>query len=98
MKFQKKPVIVDAVQWFKLGDHPLVLDYHTAWDFGFRSDDSSEICNVNNAYTGCGVFMCSPSRFKLVHPGDYVVMGETTYVTDAEDFLSEFEDLLCDDQ
>jgi hypothetical protein len=24
MKFRKKPIIVDAVQWFKNGDHPSV--------------------------------------------------------------------------
>ena len=24
MKFRKRPVVVDAVQWFKLGDHPAV--------------------------------------------------------------------------
>lgn len=26
MKFRKKPVIVEASQWFKNGDHPAVLD------------------------------------------------------------------------
>lgn len=25
MKFRKKPVVIEAVQWFKMGDHP--LDY-----------------------------------------------------------------------
>lgn len=25
MKFQKKPVVVEAIQWFKKGDHPEVL-------------------------------------------------------------------------
>ena len=25
MKFVKKPVVIDAVQWFKLGDHPMVM-------------------------------------------------------------------------
>ena len=25
MKFRKKPVVIDAVQWFKVGDHPKVL-------------------------------------------------------------------------
>lgn len=24
MKFRKKPVVIDAVQWFKEGDHPAV--------------------------------------------------------------------------
>lgn len=25
MKFRKKPVVIDAVQWFKDGDHPAVI-------------------------------------------------------------------------
>ena len=25
MKFRKKPVVIEATQWFKLGDHPAVL-------------------------------------------------------------------------
>lgn len=25
MKFRKKPVVIDAVQWFKFGDHPEVV-------------------------------------------------------------------------
>lgn len=29
MKFKKKPVIIDAIQWFKNGDHPLVFYYRT---------------------------------------------------------------------
>jgi len=26
MKYRKKPVVIDAVQWFKDGDHPAVTD------------------------------------------------------------------------
>jgi hypothetical protein len=29
VKFRKKPVIVEAVQWFKQGDHPNVKPYNT---------------------------------------------------------------------
>ncbi len=25
MKFRKKPVVIEATQWFKHGDHPMVL-------------------------------------------------------------------------
>lgn len=25
MKFRKKPVVIEAAQWFKMGDHPAVL-------------------------------------------------------------------------
>ena len=25
MKFRKKPVVIEATQWFKMGDHPAVI-------------------------------------------------------------------------
>ena len=28
MKFRKKPVVIEATQWFKLGDHPNVEGLH----------------------------------------------------------------------
>jgi hypothetical protein len=29
MKYRKKPVVIEAVQWFKMGDHPKVLiEFH----------------------------------------------------------------------
>lgn len=29
MKFKKKPVVIEATQWFKLGDHPAVEAFFT---------------------------------------------------------------------
>ena len=29
MKYRKKPVVVEAVQWFEHGDHPAVCEYLT---------------------------------------------------------------------
>jgi len=29
MKFRKKPVVIEATQWFKHGDHPMVKQTHT---------------------------------------------------------------------
>jgi len=26
MKFRKKPVVIEATQWFKMGDHPAVVE------------------------------------------------------------------------
>ena len=36
MKFRKKPVVIEATQWFKNGDHP--LDYSRTHD-GFENDE-----------------------------------------------------------
>lgn len=29
MKFRKKPVVIEAIRWFKMGDHPEVTAYWT---------------------------------------------------------------------
>lgn len=29
MKFRKKPVVIEATQWFKMGDHPEVSEFFT---------------------------------------------------------------------
>jgi hypothetical protein len=29
MKFRKKPVVIEATQWFKMGDHPAVMGLPT---------------------------------------------------------------------
>ena len=34
MKFRKKPVVIEATQWFKLGDHPAVKTPPANWDDG----------------------------------------------------------------
>ena len=30
MKFRKKPVVIEATQWFKMGDHPAVFYNHNS--------------------------------------------------------------------
>jgi len=37
MKFRKKPVTIEATQWFKNGDHPVVRCYRRPDDGGNRS-------------------------------------------------------------
>lgn len=34
MKFRKKPVVIEATQWFKMGDHPAVRKPPAHWDTG----------------------------------------------------------------
>ena len=35
MKFRKKPVVIEATQWFKHGDHPAVVVYNKFMDDGY---------------------------------------------------------------
>lgn len=34
MKFRKKPVVIEATQWFKDGDHPMVVMKNTNYRYG----------------------------------------------------------------
>jgi len=34
MKFRKKPVVIEATQWFKMGDHPKVHEHESAHGLG----------------------------------------------------------------
>jgi len=35
MKFRKKPVVIEATQWFKMGDHPAVEEFLANDQFGW---------------------------------------------------------------
>lgn len=39
MKYRKKPIVVDAVQWFKNGDHP---EDYLEWTDGFENEELVE--------------------------------------------------------
>jgi hypothetical protein len=69
MKYRKKPVVIDAVQWFKMGDHPKVYQSITAaklnseWERrqGLPDGSIGEIKTLEG--------------YMLVTPGDYIITG-----------------------
>jgi hypothetical protein len=69
MKYRKKPVVVEATQWFKLGDHPMVYKptatVHSEWERrqGLPKGSIGEIKTLEG--------------YLLVTPGDYIIMGVT---------------------
>lgn len=76
MKYRKKPVVIEASQWFRFGDHAAVLNYHEAYDKGYRHPTPTEsgIANVNNCYTGKGLIQ-TLEGWHEVTPGDYIIEG-----------------------
>lgn len=62
MKFRKKPVVIDAVQWFKQGDHPKVERY------GESTIDQYPV------YEKCG-FIETLEGCMHVNPGDWIIRG-----------------------
>lgn len=67
MKYRKKPVIVDAVQWNKPGDHPMVLPMpkDAWWDAGLKHPDEAEKYG----------FIWTLEGGHLVTPGDWIITG-----------------------
>ena len=61
-RYKEKPVFIDAVQWFKVGDHPEVLAVDSEWD---------EYLQVKNGATGMIIDADGCACF--VFPGDYIV-------------------------
>jgi hypothetical protein len=61
MKYRKKPVVVEATQWFKLGDHPRVLDGPL--------DDCPEFIYEHHGWVQ------TPEGGHIVTPGDYIITG-----------------------
>ena len=59
MKFRKKPVVIEATQWFKLGDHPAVTEMPD-WVVGFDKDNGW----VDTLEGG-----------HVVTPGDWIITG-----------------------
>lgn len=86
MKFRKKPVVVEATQWFKNGDHP--LDYSKD-DIEFRRAHNWEgdvVRYYRNPYNDGGCSYCHGSMHDhgwidtlegghIVCPGDWIITG-----------------------
>jgi len=67
-KYRKKPVVIEAVQWFNLGDHPSVWQHY--------SDKNPELfCEqCNQAWKNHG--KCSTLEgYHIVCPGDWIITG-----------------------
>jgi hypothetical protein len=65
MKFRKKPVVIDAVQWFKHGDHPEVHKIEPErWPWMENGRDER----------GYIVTLESPTGH-VVTPGDWIITG-----------------------
>lgn len=66
MKFRKKPVIIEATQWWKMGDHPAVKSYQDL------TEGKCESCGQEFRAHG----LCLTLEGDLiVCPGDWVITG-----------------------
>lgn len=61
MKFRKKPVVIEATQWLKHGDHPAVLIAPLEMITEFRLDWHGWIQTLEGGH--------------IVTPGDWIITG-----------------------
>ena len=61
MKFRKKPVVIEATQWFKDGDHPAVGAYFPTGKGAGRSLTHGWISTLEGGH--------------IVSPGDWIIRG-----------------------
>jgi hypothetical protein len=68
MKFSKRPVVIEATQWFKLGDHPSVTvlpSSHPAWDCPEKASLMGWIKTLEGGSDGA----------QVVREGDWIITG-----------------------
>lgn len=61
MKYRKKPVVIEATQWFKLGDHPAVLAAPLDPITGFVDGHHGWVQTLEGGH--------------IVTPGDWIITG-----------------------
>ena len=68
-KYRKKPVVIEATQWFKHGDHPAV---------GFvKQIEPCMLCRTTADHGG----ISTPNGDIYVCPGDWIITGSNRQVT-----------------
>ena len=67
-KFVKKPIVIEAVQWFKNGDHPLVQPYSNPEREG---QSSCQHCGFLLDHGWIGTL----EGGHIVCPGDWIIKG-----------------------
>ena len=68
MRFRKKPVVVEATQWLKHGDHPEVIRY--------RDEDLvlEYVCHCGSPFRDHGEIQ-TLEGYMMACPGDYIITG-----------------------
>jgi hypothetical protein len=70
MKFRKKPVVIEATQWFKDGDHPLVRI-----PAGEEADTAAWSENLQGLPKGSLGLIDTLEGPHFVTPGDWIITG-----------------------
>lgn len=81
MQFRKKPVVVEATQWFKLGDHPLderityrgkSTQYTIVSSLRNSTAEKCKLCGASLNFHG---WVETLEGGHIVCPGDWIITG-----------------------
>jgi hypothetical protein len=74
MKYRKKPVVIEATQWFKDGDHPYVrMCWFDAWGKVRWAPGDSESINIFGCIRKPAI--ATLEGWHAVTPGDWIITG-----------------------
>jgi len=73
-KYRKKPVVIEAVQWFKAGDHPTVRT-PAVDEIPDHWDNICEKCGHHLSEHGWLGTLESGEGTQMACPGDYIITG-----------------------
>jgi hypothetical protein len=86
MKYRSKPVEVEAIQWFKMGDHEDVVECAPPWYMTWYAGENGRILLPNGDEV-------------IVHPSDWVVTDtDSIHVVSDKKFREKYEALEDDYQ
>jgi hypothetical protein len=74
MKFRKKPVVIEATQWLKHGDHPAVRPMAGTDDM-YLTGMGGVVLKLEVERSAYGVIGTLESPNHLVTPGDWIITG-----------------------
>ena len=85
-KYRKKPVVIEATQWFKDGDHPAVV---------MRDTYEQKKISPGITYVGKVPIVKTLEGEHIVTPGDYIITGVVgeTYPCKPDIFLMTYEEV-----
>jgi hypothetical protein len=69
MKYRKKPVVIEATQWFKMGDHHAVSRYETCYGWCPTLEGGHIVTPGDFIITGVKGehYPCKPDIFELTY-------------------------------
>lgn len=69
MKFRKKPVVIEATQWFKMGDHPAVTEFENGQGWVDTLEGGHVVTSGDWIITGVKGehYPCKPDIFEITY-------------------------------